>query len=317
MWRSKENWQSLALWLSIGGLTALAVPFLRWLNLPEVPNLQVLLLIFSFPHFMQTYFLFYRKKELWLQHKLVAIYAPIALIVIIALLKGQRESELILLHSAMVLFFWHISRQAFGVAWYFVKPEFRSKELRYLVLGTALIFAVSGWLHLNSNPNSVYVFKSYLDTLKISDIYYQIVQLLAWFVLAGTVFMLFLRQRRGSTLDSRGFLFSITPLFALAAWVHPLSLIGAFGLIPVFHGIQYLGFAVMSLEMTALLASVSLVICGIVGWGVFMLLPTLIIDSGIDAAWLVSGIYVFLNIHHFFIDSVIWKSKKMSALKFK
>ncbi len=316
MFRSKENLHASILWLAIGGLTVFVVPFLKWLYVQDIPNLQFLLLIFSFPHFMQTYFLFYRKQELWMQHKLVSIVAPILIIAVIASTRGHRTPELILLQAAMILFFWHISRQAFGVAWHFVKNEYRSKNLRTLVLATPLLFAVAGWLHFNANANQVYVFKSWIDPLNLPNIYYQILQLVAWFVLSVLVVVLFLRSRRNGNIDARGFVFSVTPLFALAAWLHPLSLIGAYGLIPVFHGIQYLGFAVVTLEMGAIIASVSLVICGLVGWGVFQVLPGLFIGSEANAAWIVSGIYIFLNVHHFFIDSVIWKGSKKPLMTF-
>ncbi len=92
-----------------------------------------------------------------------------------------------------------------------------------------------------------------------------------------------------------------------------------FMVVPFFHSLQYLPFA-FRMEIPQVKrnrwfeTNVSLRVALLIfaGFAAFELVPALL-DSGLSTAWFQDGPFfmiaflVFINVHHFFIDSVVWK----------
>lgn len=113
----------------------------------------------------------------------------------------------------------------------------------------------------------------------------------------------------------------VTTWLALYIWWVPLTQLPEYYIlmVPFFHSLQYLPFA-LRLESAKikknrwfyLQSSIRLLILVAVGFGIFDLIPSLL-DSSLQTeshqtAWFFSTSFIiFINIHHFFIDSVVWK----------
>ncbi len=92
-----------------------------------------------------------------------------------------------------------------------------------------------------------------------------------------------------------------------------------FMVVPFFHSLQYLPFA-YRMEIPKVRrdrwfqANVSLRVALLIfaGFAAFELVPSLL-DTGLRTSWMLDGPFfmiaflVFINVHHFFIDSVVWK----------
>lgn len=111
-------------------------------------------------------------------------------------------------------------------------------------------------------------------------------------------------------------------------WVSPIEQIEYLAYaVPFFHSLQYLPFAYKMESQNikpgkhfSTKMSFRLVLLVIAGFLVFELLPSLA-DIGFDTgasqmAWFFTlSIVIFINIHHFFIDSVVWKFSQPQVQK--
>jgi len=136
----------------------------------------------------------------------------------------------------------------------------------------------------------------------------------------GGVAALVLKYRSSKQLPSLNFL---VPWIAFYVWWVPISNLPEYYLlmVPFFHSLQYLPFA-LRVENTKIKrnrwysAQVSLRIMALLAVGLFAfeLIPS-VLDKKLEtdvyqSAWFFATAFaVFLNIHHFFIDSVVWKLK--------
>ena len=240
----------------------------------------------------------------------------------------------ILSFSVLLMFFlvgWHYSKQVFGCVMLYAKYERYplSKLQRNLVKWSLLSVAAFNFLYLSIfapeyNPGSVsktYFLNIPSVPLGLPKIWipvsFGIVLVLA---LASGYFIFFENYKKKKIRPSLNL---ITPWIAFYVWWIPISNLGEyyFLAVPFFHSMQYLAFAyrrgahemkdkqkfnqAMSLRIVLLIA---------VGVAAFELLPAYL-DVVTDAYWnfktwfFMISVPVFINIHHYFMDSVVWKLK--------
>lgn len=115
----------------------------------------------------------------------------------------------------------------------------------------------------------------------------------------------------------------LTPWIAFYVWWIPIGRVPEYYLlmVPFFHSLQYLPFAfrlesgkIRSSKWFNLEVSIKIIALLSVGFLSFEFIPTLLDKtletSTYQSSWFfLTAIPVFINIHHFFIDSVIWKFK--------
>jgi hypothetical protein len=51
----------------------------------------------------------------------------------------------------------------------------------------------------------------------------------------------------------------------------------------------------------------------IIGAGMFYALPRLVADAGVDSNFAVGVVYAGIQVHHFFVDGVIWKLRNATS----
>ncbi len=119
----------------------------------------------------------------------------------------------------------------------------------------------------------------------------------------------------------------LVPWIAFYVWWVPVGDLPEYYLllVPFFHSLQYLPFAlrlenekIVKNKFLNLQASVRILILLLVGFLSFELIPSILDKSlGTDVnqtAWFFATVIaVFINIHHFFIDSVVWKFKNKTV----
>jgi hypothetical protein len=316
--------------LCVGGLSLIVfVPLLllagEQLHFVSLGLIVWLQLFINMSHFMASYRIVYRDRQMILRHKWAAIWVPLILIGFgaLALLEARSSEQPILL----LLFFvvssgylaWHYTGQVWGMMASFAYlggTGFDPVERRLIraSLRILLVWHVSWFLNfwLSRTPSPL---GGPAETL------YQaatVASLLAIGLGAAGIFRL--RGRLGRFPPLR----AIVPWLAIFVWYAAILRWGLTGLflVQLAHAVQYLGFparvefnritgaaagraiAHMVLYAAGLLAASFLVTLLVPGPPMALLASSLGVEPGRVAPIL---LFYFINIHHYFTDGVIWK----------
>ncbi|HSE51903.1 MAG TPA: hypothetical protein VLB00_06920 [Gemmatimonadales bacterium] len=316
--------------LCVGGLSVVVlVPLLLFggeeLGFVGIGAVVWAQLLVNMSHFMASYRIVYRDREMIRRHKWAAIWVPLILIGFAGLaLVEARESEQPIL---LLLFFvvssgylaWHYTGQVWGMmasfAW-LAGTGFDALE-RKLIRGSLRILLVwhvtwflNFWLSRTASPLGEPVGLIYQGATAASALA---------FVL-GTVGLLRMARRTGKLPPLR----AVVPWLAIFVWYAAILRWGLTGLflVQLAHAIQYLGFPArvelnritaiaagraagrMALYAVGLLVVSFLVTLMVPGPPMSILASSLGVEPGRVAPIL---IFYFINIHHYFTDGVIWK----------
>jgi len=247
-----------------------------------------------------------------------------------SVLSGPRLGDLLFtgVFNVMLLTVgWHYTKQVFGcmmVYAYFDGYKLTQAQ-RDLTKRALLTIWVMNFVYTNIGgaQNVFSQFKYY--SLDLPDVFGPLSQLLVLGGLGLVIWKVFYanyRERRGehSAVPSLNML---VPFAALYVWWMPQTRQYEFYflLTPMFHSLQYLAF-VYKMEDTRLRGEphrelkATLLVSGLVlaGWLAFELLPnTLDTALGTFAAWnmffFFTAAMLFINVHHYFIDNVLWRFK--------
>lgn len=298
-------------WLLLGGLSLAAVVLLMISNV-QVTLRPEYLLLFSFPHFVLSYYLFFQKVELSPEKKfeLLKILVPVLLLLMVFAI--WRESRTLVIYFSQAVFFYHISLQAFGVTMLYSESSRNDKVWRASVKATVLFWGGYAWLEQQTSFSSLTLFKTDVASLNISPI-------VAAGALGAAVGMTIICVgvyffRIFSTTRKASALFALTGVLSFVAWCIPALKIASSGLIAIFHGIQYLPFAVENLRsksQSLWVIVVTLVLSFGVGALAFDQVPRFLSKSDpINSTFYISCLYLLLNLTHFFLERTVWKQFK-------
>lgn len=310
-------------------------------NIAAFSGLMVLFV--NYPHFMLSYKIAYGRGQKFIaRHWIQLIFVPLALTTLIAasyatffdasplskewnptrVAKGEGLFSLLI----MFMFFtvgWHYVKQTFGCMMvYGSLDQYRlSARARKILLGTLYIVWYANLIGAHVGEVSKSDFYGIpLYSLGLPFAIRVILDSSFWIALGLFAYFGPLRiWRETRRLPSLNFLI---PLIALIIWWNPLFQQRDFYflLVPLFHSLQYLPFAA-KYEMNRikdkpkhwLLGGTAIVFYMIVtGWLAFELIPGFgpaLQDSAgpTKVLFFVAASHVFINIHHYFIDSVIWR----------
>lgn len=282
-------------------------------------------LLVNMSHFMASYRIIYRDREMIRRHQWAAFWVPLILIGFggLALLEARQTEQPILL----LLFFvvssgylaWHYTGQVWGMMAsfaYLAGTGFDSTERR-LIRGSLRILLVwhvvwflDFWLSRTASPLGGPV-----ATL------YQAVTVASLAAMAlGSFGLLHMKRRTGRFPPLR----AVVPWLAIFVWYTAILRWGLTGLflVQLAHAVQYLGFPArvelnrtsggagggavghMALYALGLLVASFLVTLVVPGPPMSILASSLGVEPGRVAPIL---IFYFINIHHYFTDGVIWK----------
>ena len=303
-----------------GGAIAFAVVALAMGAMPiSAGQAWKLGLIFSFPHFTASYFIFYGKDGPWGQHRIVAWIVPLCLALALALGIAIASPLLIvgLAQLTLVLLYWHYLKQAFGITiWLGGSPEGDvAPDLKQGLLAVCLLLGMSGYLQIQGTPASL-TFGLYTERFRVPD---WAPGGSRWVALVGMgglfAWWAILKWKKKSSLEWRGFI----PILALWTWTDPIfDHTGLKGLLPVFHGAQYLPFPLRTVlnqrsaeapSRRYAKAAVLFALFFAAGYLFFRSLPQALASfapfSKTDRVF--AFFAIFLNVHHYLIDSVVWR----------
>ena len=276
-------------------------------------------ILLNLPHFMASYRMVYRSRQMILRHRWAALYVPLLLLayIVFAVWRSPATDRWVvyLLTIQGCYLAWHYTGQAWGMVathtWLAGKPL--SPLERFLIrdgLRVLTLWQVTWFMHW------------FYTNGQLGEIYRAVTVAMAIPLAAGAVGFFLYRMRTGLG----------PPLPALAAWgaVFVWYLVMGRDIKALFwvqnaHALQYLVFP-LRVEMnrtnrtvegrsgrffTHMAVYAALILLGSVLWS--ELLPGTAMDIVARKLGEQPGVYAgmmvmtFLNIHHFFTDGVMWK----------
>jgi hypothetical protein len=326
-------------WLTIGGLSILIFPLFLFF----IPNdsqlseragglLYAIAFIVNYPHFTVAYQLIYGDYRHLLLKDYRFIWAGIIVPVLIifyitwALLNQSSDMLAYFVEFMFVIVGWHYTKQAYGVVMVTssMKKYFFNKWERWSLKTNMYALWITSFLSFNIGENSgleYWGIKYYSLNFPMQSIY------IAYGVTAIslTVFTYLMIRRIVKTKLWPPFI-SIVSFVSIYVWFLPIFYDPIFNLaIPFFHSIQYFTFviALKKNEITAETKNkeklvkriISYVLVAILTGVVFFEALPRIMDFSITYNHQIFGeglflflFSVFINIHHYFIDNVIWRA---------
>ena len=332
--------------LCVGGLALVVIgcvlfyltaggPQAKFIFPPQLLLLSEMLI--NGPHFMASYKQLYQKRQALSQHWFVAIVVPMVLVLFIPFAAWQSYQQpdsltvygVLVMTLAPLLLAWHYTGQAWGMTSCFaflgglsMTPTERlmiRSGLRVLVVYHLLVWWWASWSTngaISEMVNFLGIDPEVADGLLKAMLTACRVALFAAFAV-GLVGFRNLSKREQKTIPIRCWL----PWVAIFGWYLMYGLYPAtFVLLQIFHAIQYLIFP-MRVEINQYGAKSGgshrvrhiilyyLLLVGLAAVA-FVLLPVAEEISRNERGWpfqLTIFIAFAINVHHYFIDSIIWK----------
>lgn len=320
--------------LVVGGLSLIVfIPLLlsgrRDLVLVGAGAQALLGTAFNMPHFMASYRLVYRDKASILKHKWASIYVPSILLVytIFALMvaKDSPAATIVLISVASAYLAWHYTGQVWGMMASFgylegLRWEPRERLMVRTSLRILLVWHITWFLFTQlRNPSVVQPF--YEAALAASSVAF----------ILGLVAFWSVKRRTGRFPPNRALVawLAIFVWYAMM-WRDPKAIFW----IQIAHALQYLAFPIrVELNRSAADAHdhhgkpviMHMVLYGVILLGVSVVMAQLVPYSAMSVIGRVYGekpakaapilILMFINIHHYFTDGVIWRLRNPDVRK--
>lgn len=338
-------WQDFFL---LGGASLLLFPFL-FFDFDQQQMLMLFVVsyfiadLLNHPHFAASYVLFYRSfkekfrdvtysKFFQFRYLFAGVIVPIILLLFFAVVLIQ-NNMLALGYAANVMFFlvgWHYTKQGYGmliVSSVFKRRFFNQLE-KNIFLVNGFIFWLLTWVYGNSLLTNGELWGVEYAAIKMPEsLLYSLIALSS---LSGLFVSFVILNRINTKHTETTWMGIVVYLITVYVWLlglyDPLLLI----FIPAFHSLQYLTI-VYRFEVNRIDKKVSnehdrkgallfftalIVVLGVIGFwivpglldGVNPRSPEALFESTETFVYLFS-FWIFINIHHYFIDNVLWKSE--------
>jgi len=278
--------------------------------------------LINMPHFMASYRIVYRSREMILRHKWATIYIPAIMLVytVLALWEAQYSPALVIVFVSVSSAYlaWHYTGQVWGMmaSYAYLGGTTFDKTERRLVrtsLRILLAWQVTWFLYTQLRDPSV-----------VRPFYYLISAGTAVAFVVGVIGLAKMRRRTGKLPPAR----ALVAWLALFVWYAMMARDPkAIFWIQIAHALQYLAFPIR-VEMNRTAATESQAARGgrfalhMLVYGVGLLVVSLVVAqvvplSAMGAVGRMFGeepgkaapilILMFINVHHYFTDGVIWK----------
>ena len=276
----------------------------------------------NMPHFMASYRLVYRSRETVLRHKWASIYIPVILAVYILVAVWQAQTSpvfvIILVSVSSAYLAWHYTGQVWGMMASYAYLDGRAFETdeRFLIrTGLRILLA---W-HV-----TWFLYTQLRDPSRVRPLYVVIsAGTLAAFAL-GVVGLAKMRRRTGKLPPAR----ALVAWLALFVWYAVMARDPkAIFWIQIAHALQYLAFPIrVELNRTRAAAETAtrgtrvathMALYGALLIAISYVVAQVVPGRAMDAVANIFGeepgkvtpvlILMFINIHHYFTDGVIWK----------
>ena len=276
--------------------------------------------LINMPHFMASYRIVYRSREMILKHRWASLYIPLLLAAYVLLAIWASQSTpvpvIILVAVSSAYLAWHYTGQVWGMMASFAYLEGVSfdKQERFLVRTSLRILLA--W-HV-----MWFLYTQLRDPSRVRPLYYLVSAGTAVALVLGAIGLARMRRRTGK----------LPPLRAMVAWAaifvwyavmarDPKALFW----IQIAHAVQYLAFPIrveMNRSRTAAARSAGRFATHMALYAVGLLAVSFVVGkvvpgSAMDVVASMFGeepgraapilLLVSINIHHYFTDGVIWK----------
>jgi hypothetical protein len=275
--------------------------------------------VINMPHFMASYRLVYRSREMILRHKWASMYVPALLLlyIVLAVWQAQYDTALvvILVSVSSAYLAWHYTGQVWGMMASFAYLDgrpFDSSERLLIRTGLRILLAwhVTWFLHSQlRNPQAVRPLYLVLSAASIVAL------------TLGVIGLDKMRRRTGRLPPLR----VVVPWLAIFVWYAVMARDpNAIFWIQIAHALQYLAFPIR-VEMNQSLLSPQRrgqrFALHMLSYGAVLLVASYVVAQVVPAsAMSVVGdifgdepsrvapvlILMFINIHHYFTDGAIW-----------
>lgn len=302
----------------------------------------VLANIVNHPHFAVSYQIFYSNywekltssdtsRSLRLRYLIVGLVVPSIIILVLALGVIAEEAKVIglVVNSMFFLVGWHYIKQGYGIAMVdaaLKKRFFSQSEKNGLLVNGYLVWILS-WVW--ANVDQAGAAKRYFDIpyyiIPFPVALLDILQLCVILTSINLARLIWLRMREGKAVAWVGFASYLVSLYVWLLVRDPILLVWY----PLFHSIQYLA-VVSRFQINRYSASrygglrllLSAAISVLLGYYFFWVIPEWL-DQNINYDRDVFGstlfiviFWVFINIHHYFIDTVMWRKENADVKKY-
>jgi hypothetical protein len=299
-----------------------------------------LALFVNYPHFLASYRLAYWRRDAVPRHLFALLFVPVALTIAVLLAYLTYDARVAIGGHVVERFGsrlsgWLIALMFLTVGWHYVKQAYGCARVGARVRGFALPGGHARLLRYSLFPLWVAIWVRANvghGSFDYSGVHYGAVGFPSWSVLAtniaivaGVVTAAAVAGSLWRTNRRVPPLLMVVPVVAMFAWWIPATYNPTFFvLVPMVHSLQYLPFAAKvergrtaarHPERRALgrrLAVVAVVV-GLAGWVAFEIGPN-VADSlagtshRVGLLFFTAMIPVGINIHHYFIDHVIWRA---------
>lgn len=336
-----------------GSILVLAlVPFL-WADYADTAFVSTLMLyianVINHPHFAHSYQLFYRNfrgrafgdhfpAALRRRYIFAALVAPVLLIGFFAycILAGDVQ---VLGYGANLMFFlvgWHYVKQGYGMLMVdsVIKRNFFSERDKRVLLWNSYVVWITSWVLYNN----VFHEKSYwgIGYYTFNFPSWLLGALIASLVVSSaiTIPVIVRKWRQGGAFPLSGVAAYFISLYIWLLVTHPAMLL----IIPAFHSLQYLAIvwkcrlgmesdpslkrSFLGSSGVRLRFSMFLIVGFILGylgfWGVPQWLDaTIEYDRSLFGGSLFLFLFwIFINVHHYFLDNVMWRKDNPDTKKY-
>ena len=329
--------------LIVLGLIALLLPK----GLPTTQQaalISVLMLIINQPHFAQSYQIFYRNfrakvfgnayaPSLRIRYLIAGLLVPAALLLFFAIALIDANPRL-LAYGANLMFFlvgWHYVKQGYGILMVdsVKKAAMFPDRAKTILRVNGYACWMVAWLALNhALRTETYLGLTYFSFDFPDALYYAAIAVASLTTLA-TLGVFFHQWRVAGRLPWNGVIAYLTTLYLWVIFVriNPLILV----VVPTFHSLQYQivvwryqwnasaeGSTTGTGRKFALFMGIALVL-GYLGFvGLPQLFNTYVpYDHSVFGPSLFTFLfYIFINVHHYFLDNVMWRRENPDVRKY-
>src|SRR5688500_4545022 len=278
--------------------------------------------LINMPHFMASYRMVYRSREMIMRHKWASMYVPALLLVyiVVALWEAQNSPVLVivLISVASGYLAWHYTGQVWGMMAsyaYLDGAKFDDRERLLIRSGLRILLA---W-HV-----VWFLYTQLRDPSKVRPVYLIVSAGTALAFVLGAVGLARMRRRTGKLPPAR----ALVAWLAIFVWYAVMARDPkAIFWIQIAHAMQYLAFPIR-VEINRTLASsvrsaarvgTHMAVYGVALVALSIVVAQVVPGRAMDAVANIFGeepgrvtpvlLLMFINIHHYFTDGVIWKIK--------
>lgn len=294
------------------------------------------------PHFAVSYQIFYSdykrkitsedyEKSLRLGYLVVGLLAPVLLILVffICISANNPIALGLLVNLMMFLVGWHYIKQGYGMAMVdaALKHKFFSNTEKNILLinGYSVWLFAWAWINSDLSEKNLKYFEIPYYAIPIPEFLFLFLQGASFATSTAVVYVVFNRIRRGEKIAWAGFAAYLVSLYVWLLVRDPILLLWY----PMFHSLQYLVVVLkfqknkfLSLENGRMRLILYMAISFFLGYYFFWEIP-LFLDSTVNydkkafgSSLFLFSFWIFINIHHYLIDTVIWRKENIDVKKY-